>query len=288
MLKILTKSLTISLALFLTACSTPPPAQEPLQLNAQDVQRGQALAHGLAACGSCHGATPKDATSLLSGGAKMDDKYGELQAPSLMSKEVQSLSLKQIASAIRKSETSDDHKFSAIHHTGYHWMSDRDVNALAAYIKSLPTKESEISRRELSSFSFYTKGILEFRPNVQGYVPLIPEGQTKAYGNYLVDNVARCSSCHNSPESLFSSAKYLIGGSEQTVSDKTLLAPNITNSDTYGIGEWGISQITQYLKTGKTPNGEMVDVRFCPIDYFRRASDSELNAIATYLKSVSN
>lgn len=87
---------------------------------------------------------------------------------------------------------------------------------------------------------------------------------------------------------MLSSAEYLSGGRSIQGNSGQRVAPNITGSKVYGIGGWKEKQIVEYLRTGQTPDGRVIDVNYCPVSFYKNATDGELLALARYLKSLND
>lgn len=281
------RSFNIFLILLLVSCTAVVPAVLTTPSSPVFIERGKRLVKGLAACGRCHGEqnTP---SSLLAGGRRSYDQFGEVYAPNLTPSET-GLGLwdaRQIAEALRASVNREGEAISYKVHEGYEWMSDQDLYSIVAYLKSLPPVDNEVARREISLTDRYTTGILEKDKTVPGYIPDLDRKDKQVYGQYLVDHVARCGACHNRPSTLFSEGAYLEGGEAVKNDAGSKVAPNITNSKVHGIGNWGEEAIVKYLKTGETPAGRYVDPNFCPVDYFKNAADEDLAAIAAYLHNL--
>lgn len=106
-------------------------------------------------------------------------------------------------------------------------------------------------------------------------------------GRYLV-TVMDCGGCHTTGSLMGrpDPAKYL-GGSEVGWLLPTLgvFYPSNLTPDPSGIGSWTKQDIVKLLRTGETPEGRMV-APMMPWRAYSKASDADLDAIATYLKSV--
>ena len=104
-------------------------------------------------------------------------------------------------------------------------------------------------------------------------------------GAFLVDGPGHCGACHT-PKTFLGGDRtdqYLRGGYLQGWS-----APDITNDARLGLGKWSKEDLVAYLKSGHNrvtaaaagPMGEVVTLSTAFM------TDSDLNAIATYLKSL--
>ena len=280
--------LALLLILILASCSGSGPEPRQKIVNPEYLARGARLVNGLAACGACHG---KDSApdSPLSGGRTFEDIYGEVNAPNITSSTdtgIGEWNTNQVMKAIRNSVGKGGTELSQQMHSGYLWMSDEDLLSIVGYIRSLPPAENEVSRRSVGFFSRNTSGIFQSRKKVAGYVPSISPNEKLAYGRYLVENVANCGFCHNSPEALFSSEGYLQGGKRIERGEAEKVAPPLNSSLASPISSWNEAQIVQYLQTGLTPEKKSVDPNFCPYNFYKNASRPELEAVAAYLKTV--
>lgn len=269
-------------------CSGAPPdtLYEPVSLTV--LQKGKGLVHGIAACGFCHGARPEPG-SILSGGQPYWDAYGQVNAPNLVPNEggTAGWSMFEVMRAIRGSRRADGTQMSPTAHRGYEWMSDDDAQAIVAYIRALPTVGDETPRRDISFLDRNTIGFLTSPAReVRGYIPPIDPSFQSEYGAYLVDHVARCTACHNTPGSLFSEEEYLGGGLVVKTAAGERAAPGISSDTVAGVGAWSAAQIVAYLRTGVTPDGRQIDPNFCPTGFYRMADERDLTAIAAHLRRV--
>lgn len=269
----------------MTGCSSDDPIPPTLPTAEAPIARGQLLVEGLAACRFCHGG---EGGTSLGGGRLMGDRYGEVYAPNVTIAEqgIGDWSERDLVQLFRSYTRPDGVRISTAFHQGLEWLSDGDLAAIIAYLRTLPGSDNEVERREISFFARNTSGFSEGAPEVKGLVPRISPHFTVEYGGYLVDNVARCSSCHSDPGGLLSSEQYLAGGREVSFDGETTTAPNITASTTAGIGGWSDGALLHFMRSGQRPDGSMIDTRFCPTSSYARASASDLSAIVAYLRTV--
>lgn len=286
--KCLIACLALSLAVW--GCGKNKPDFLPKDVSASEaalVQRGSYLVEGLAACGYCHSKQMAPREPLI-GGRGIQDYYGSVSSANLTphATGLKEWKLPDIVQALRLSLKPDGSRISYDVHKGFEWLSDQDAMSIAVFLSHLKPIKNEVSRREVGVVIRNTKGILETRKQVKGYIPPIPKGYSLEYGRYLVDNVARCGYCHTDEAGLLSTPKYLGGGKTIRVADFEKSAPDISASKVYGIGDWTKSDIVKYLQTGIRPNASQVDEAFCPTNFYRNASRKDLMAMATYLSTV--
>jgi mono/diheme cytochrome c family protein len=117
--------------------------------------------------------------------------------------------------------------------------------------------------------------------------PFRPDPRQSAIWNrgaYLVQGPEHCGACHT--------PKNLLQAEEQ---DKALqgsviedwYAPDLTGNPRTGLGRWSAGDIVEYLKTGRNAHSNSAGLMAEVVAYSTSMmSDSDLAAIATYLKSL--
>lgn len=275
-------------AIVLTACGhrAPPPLIMTRSADPAQLERGQYLAQSLAACGFCHGDRPVPGAALA-GGRELVDNLGPLRAANITPARsgIGSWDVDDLATFLRKGVTPTGQRPSPDMHKGYEWLSDNDLAALIAYLRNIPAVQSQVAAREVDAFDKRIDEFFRTDREVEGFVPDVPRGDSLAYGRYLVDHVARCGSCHSRPETIFGSEQYLAGGLPIRFDGESKQAPDITNSQVYGLGSWSEADIVAYLRSGRRPDGTSVDTRYCPVPFYQRSQESDLLAIAKFLKA---
>jgi cytochrome c553 len=286
--KTLTAISFLVVAVVISGCSPDPSVAPPLPITDQAVRRGEQLVNGLGACGFCHSGSGAPG-ALLSGGRQLHDAYGEIQSPNITVAQgagIGNWSESDLKLFMRTSVRPDQTQAQSSFHKGFEWLSDLDINRIASYLASLPAAEAPVERREVSFLTRNSVGFFDSRPAVRGYIPEISQSFRREYGQYLVDHVARCGSCHSTPGGVFTSDVYLAGGAEFRVGEEGRIAPNITSSDIVGIGGWSESDLKEFFRTGKRPNGNTVDARFCPVGFYSQAPEGDIEAVVDYLRSL--
>ena len=103
-------------------------------------------------------------------------------------------------------------------------------------------------------------------------------------GAYLVEGLGHCGACHTPRNAL---------GSEQQ--DRALqsarlndwVAPDLTGNPRIGLGRWSAADIVEFLKTGRNAHSNAAGTMAEVVSYSTsQMSDADLQAIATYLKSL--
>ena len=155
-------------------------------------------------------------------------------------------------------------------------ISDEDLGAMIAYLKTLPPVDNELDESELGplgSILAVFEGSLLPATQIDHNAPRAPSpaaGVTAEYGQYLAEI---CTVCHG---------ERLSGG--EVPGDDRVEAPNITPGG--APGSWTRSQFIDTIRSGMTPQGNLLDPRFMPWNRFTLMTDDELDALWLYLQSL--
>jgi hypothetical protein len=219
----------------------------------------------------------------------MSDMFGDVAGPNstVSPTGIGSWSESDLRTLMRSNKRPDGTYLYSWFHKGNEWMSDADLTALIAYVRSLPAVDNTVERRDISWIERNTTGFFTAAAEVKGYVPQIAPRFRVQYGEYLTNSVAGCNRCHATPGGTFGSDEPLTGGAEITFDGETKVAPNISQSKSAGIGAWSEADLTRYLRSGITALGRKVDSRFCPVEFYQFAPPDEIDSIVAYLRSVS-
>lgn len=196
----------------------------------------------------------------------------------------------QFAAALREGKRADGAQlYPAMPYTSYAKLNDDDVKALYAYFMHGVAPVDEAAPKTALPFPF------NIRASMAGWNllfldnhPFQADPSKNAEWNrgaYLVEGLAHCSTCHTPRNFLMAeqTSKALSGGAVGT-----WFSPNITSDPTSGLGNWTQADIAQYLRSGFLPGkaqaaGPMAEA----IEHsFSHLSDSDLQAIAAYIKTV--
>jgi mono/diheme cytochrome c family protein len=161
----------------------------------------------------------------------------------------------------------------------FYYLSDEDLGALIAYLKSLPPVDNKLPRTDLGPLGRVMLALgqlpAEIVPNVividhDGPRPVAPEpGVTVEYGKYLA---ITCTLCHG---------VNLNGRTIRT--DAEYLAPNLTMGGEMHL--WSEEDFMRTLRTGVTPGGHQLK-QAMPWKYIGQMTDDELKAVWMYLHSL--
>ena len=242
------------------------------------VDRGRHLATAINKCVDCHGAN-------LGGAIFLDVTTPPLfraVAPNLTRGQGGvggQLSDADLARAIRHGVGPDGRALLVMPADDYFPMSDADVGALIAYIRSLPPIDSQLPPSEIRPLGriLLAAGLLpsfaaELIDHEAKRETAPPAGVTAEYGRYLAMS-GGCTGCHGPG---------LSGGPIPGVPPDFPPARNISPT---GIGSWSDADFFRALREGKRPDGSAIDP-FMPWMATRQMTDDEIKALLAYLRTA--
>lgn len=157
----------------------------------------------------------------------------------------------------------------------FHNMSDSDVQAVVAYLRSQPATEPTTPPTQFNFVGNLLAATLfgnafTAQPHITQPVVAPPAGVTKEYGQYLV-SIAGCRSCHGAN---------LAGG---VIPDGSgTRAPNLT----LVIPAWSQDQFLTFFRTGTLPGGKQVSEAMPWQEMNRFAGEDGLKAMYEYLRTL--
>ena len=283
------------LTALVVSCSEIPPAIDVVvELAPERIARGKYLVEGIAACASCH--TPgrfegnnfiQDKEKHLAGGFMLEQEgLGIINVPNItpdVETGIGAWTDGEIIRAIREGVGKDGKVlFPMMPYIVLKDMSDNDVKAIVAYLRSIPPVKNEV---EASRYAFPLNILWPFMASANpavGNVPDPPSTDPVAQGKYLV-SVGHCSECHtprngDSPEP--DMTKFLVGGMPFNGPWGTSYSANLTPDKETGLTETD-DEIVEMLREGTT---------YPPMSYFapyhKRTSEEDLRAVIAYLRSL--
>lgn len=251
------------------------------------VARGAYLA-AAAGCDQCH-TDSKNGGPAYGGGRVMKTAFGPIATPNITPDRATGIgdwSADNFVRAMRWGIAPDgSHYVPAFPFPDFARLTDGDLVDLKAFLDSLPTVVKPVSGSEdlaLAARARAAVGIAVASNRVPPRSPADPEARR---GAYLVDAVGHCGDCHTPTTWLGApdSDRYLAGSHGGLWGG----GPNLTPDAKTGIGNWGIDEIAQALKTGDAPDfdvlgGPMAEI----VRNTARLTDDDRRAIAIYLKSL--
>ncbi len=251
------------------------------------VERGHYLATA-ADCGSCH--TVPGSQQPFAGGRAIETPFGVLAAPNITPDRETGIGAwtdDQFDAAVRNGISRNGARlYPAMPFPYYSRMSREDVKDIRAYLSTIKPLSNAVRVNRLPfplnlRTSMYVWDQLYFTPGE--FRPDALKSKDWNRGAYLVQGPEHCGACHT--------PKTFLGGDKlsEALQGSTLqgwTAPDITSGQGPLQG-WTDDDIATYLRTGHNRYaaaaglmGEVVDLSTSKL------TDSDLNAIAAYLKDV--
>lgn len=253
-------------------------------IDAAGIARGKHYVEAIGVCQVCHGqdlAGPvvddcKDEPCI---GFSNDPIFGKLKPNNLTS------GLGGIGSvftdtdyvrAIRHGIGRDNKSLLIMPSEQYNRISDEDLGALIAYLKTVGPVDNELGESNLGPLgrviAVIAGGLLPASQidHSAARAPSPVVGVSVGYGVYLAEI---CTVCHG--DQLTGSK---VPGNERVD------APNITPGG--ALGDWTKSEFINTIRSGITPQGDLLDPRFMPWNRFTLMTEDELDAIWLYIQSL--
>lgn len=243
-------------------------------------------------CASCH-TDEKGGGEENAGGVELRTPFGVFYGPNITPDPEHGIGnwteadfLRALREGVNRK---GQHYYPAFPYTSYTRLSDDDMRALFAYLRSRPAV-SKPNRphqvvwygRARSALGVWKRRY--FRPGPFVSDPDKLEAINR--GAYLATAAAHCGECHTPRDRFggFIQDLYLAGtrdGPEDSV------IPNITPDRATGL-RWREGEIAEYLETGLTPDGDSAgDLMADVIDNgLRHLTKADLRAIAAYIRSL--
>lgn len=253
------------------------------------IERGRylAIAGDCVACHTAPGGKP------FAGGGALQTPFGTILATNITPSKthgIGSYTLAQFTDAVRKGIRADGkYLYPAMPYTAYALVSDDDIGALYAYFMRGVEPVDEPSPNTSLPFPFNIRLLMAawnllFLDDTR-FHPESDKSEAWNRGAYLVRGLAHCGVCHT-PRNLLmgEKASRALGGTTLN----TWFAPNITSDPNSGLGSWSDQEVVDYLHLGHAggksqaagPMAEAID------NSLRHLNETDLNAIAVYLKTV--
>jgi cytochrome c553 len=241
------------------------------------VERGRRIASSLSSCVECHGTDLGGrifidvpplglfvASNLTRGEGGVGDRYSD----------------RDLARAIRHGVRADGTPLLFMPSQVFQYLSDEDLGALVAYIRSVPAVDRSFPASKVGPVgrALYMAGKFPLLPvelvaHERRAPAAVAIGLTPEYGQYLAE-VGGCLECHG---------KQLAGGLVVGAPPGTPPAPNITPAGV--LATWTETDFVRAMRTGQRPDGTVINP-FMPWPYLGQMTDEELGALWLYLERV--
>ncbi len=252
---------------------TPDPVTIPT--DSASIERGRTLTVG---CRNCHDVD-------LAGKVFFDDpKIGVLPSSNLTrakGSETEGYTDEDFVRALRHGLNKRGNPLMIMPSEAYTHFSDEDLGCIIALIKSLPPVERSFPQRQFTYMSQVLAGAGMFG-NMFPYkvidhekaknIKAPPIGNSVEYGEYVV-KFEGCKTCHG-PD---------LGGGK---SPDPVSPPVPDISIGSNVGKWTLEQFINTFRTGKTPEGKVLQGQFMPFAGIGALSDVEIEALYKYIHSL--
>lgn len=281
----LPSSLGLTALLFVAAATA---ATNP----AGEIERGRYLVHA-GGCITCHTAD-RDGAVPLAGGRELRTPFGTFWSPNITPDRATGIGRftdDDLSRALRHGRRPDgSYYYPVFPYPSYAGLTDGDVRALGAYLRSIPPVSSAARPHELPWFLRWRGvmalwNLLNFRPG-----PFVPDPKRSPdwnRGAYLVRHLGHCGECHT-PRNLLGGLRQdreLAGNPDGPEGEKV---PGITPDKAGGIGTWNGADIETFLETGMTPTGDFAGSSMSAVidDNTSQLTAADRRAIASYLEAL--
>lgn len=268
---------TAFLAAALALAAVPAFAETPLE-------RGEYLVRGPAGCGNCHtpiGAQGPVMDMEMAGRVVEKNDAFTAVAPNLTpASRIAAWSDAELARAIREGIRPDGSIIGPpMPFSMYRGLSDGDLGAIVAFLRTLPSKESELPPSQYNIPLPPAYG-----PPVDT-VAEVPRGVTVAYGAYLAGPVSHCMECHTpmGPQGPMLE-KAGQGGFTFHGPWGISVASNLTSHED-GLAGYSDDEVKKMIVEGVRPNGSPMFPPM-PYGYLAKMTPDDLSAIVLYLRSL--
>ena len=245
--------------------------------SAEAVVRGQYLVTSTVGCFGCHGPGGANGVVFFSG-----PPLGTLAAPNLTAGKGGIGGLMTDADwnrAIRHGIGHDGRLLVIMPSADFSHLSDADLGAIVAYLKTLPPIDYQAPPRNLFfvadiglAAGLFGKLPAEAIDHTAAHAASVPAAETAEYGQYLA-TLATCSGCHG-PN---------LDGKGGGGGPSSVVPPNLTPSGE--VGTWTKAQFINTIRTGVTPSGHQLTDDM-PWKTFKNMTDQDLGALYLYVHSL--
>jgi len=280
-----------------------PKQQDPPEVRIEPtpelLARGRYLFHNVTGCAVCH--SPHEPS--LSGARIDSARIGEGGEPfpigsagTLYAKNITPAALGEwtdgeIVRALRDGVSRDGTPlFPLMPYFNYRQLSELDLHAIVAYLRTLEPRTSDVPERELR---FPMNLIIRLMPGPAGPYPSDPhQAQSLEYGRYLV-TAASCGDCHSPMDDRGQPlpGRELSGGNEFPTGDGWVArTANITPDSATGIGAWSRERFIGAFarRRGQASRAPAPGERRSPMPWlsYSEMSEEDLGAMYDYLRTV--
>ena len=163
----------------------------------------------------------------------------------------------------------------------YNNMSDRDVQAIVAFLRTVKPVHHEIQEPKYHVPQ-------QAMPPAKG-LPAPKASDKVAYGRYIVTALAHCFECHTSPDAHgVPDFEHSLGAGGFLITlgpGMTVMTANITPDPDTGIGKWSDADIRKAITEGVRPDGRHLSPPM-PYPFFKNMTQRDINAVIAFIRTI--
>lgn len=246
-------------------------------------------------CVSCHSTENGDP---FAGGLAFETPFGTIYSTNISSDPefgIGAWSLEEFEAAMRHGERpGGENLYPVFPYTSYTMISDEDVAAIYAYLKTVVPVKYTPPENDLG-FPYNQRWAIGLWKSLyfdEGrFEPQPSQSEQWNRGAYLVEGLGHCGMCHSPRNSMgaIDTELAMTGGTYKTHVEGKLSAwsaPNLTSADN-GLAMWLEEDIRDYLKLGLNGRaGVFGPMNKVVMNSTRHLSTEDVTAMAVYLKSL--
>lgn len=252
------------------------------------LERGTYLMSSIVACGNCH--TPKGPNGkaiagkeLAGGDPILAPVFRAMPGNITPDKEtgIGNWTDEQIIDAIRNGKRPDGTIIGPpMPIAFYRDMSDTDVKAIVAYLRSVPAISNKV---EKSTYKIPLPP--SYGPPVT-HVADVPRTNHVAYGKYLATGLGHCMDCHTPDvQGRADLTKLGAGGNPfEAPNGGIIISANLTPGNPNGVAGWTNQQVKDAITKGVRPDRPLV--RLMAFDWYQNMTSADLNDLVVFLRSL--
>ncbi len=256
-----------------------------------DAARGK-LFFDVGGCASCHATPGQDDRLNLGGGLELKSPFGSFIAPNISSHPQDGIGAWKVADLVNAMQAgvspSGQHYYPAFPYTTYAQARPEDIADLMAYLRTLAPVARKAPEHQLGFPFNVRRGVglwklVNFNP-----APIRSDPSQSGEwnrGRYLTEAFGHCAECHSTRDATgaIDAAYRYAGGVEM---EGAGWVPNITQHKD-GIAAWSAKDIAWMLKSGDTPDGDVVGGSMkSVVKNMAQLPDADRDAIAAYVKAL--
>jgi mono/diheme cytochrome c family protein len=271
--------------------ASAPALTQPMPTEADRLARGRYLVEVVAFCGACHTTRGPQGQLIAgmeqAGGRVFEERGFRAVAPNITPDPETGIGRwtdAQVADAIRNGRRPDGSLIGPpMPVESYRGISDRDLAAMVAYLRSIPPVRHAVMERSRYPFALAPHG-----PPVTS-VPEPPADDAVGRGEYIAVALAHCMDCHSGQQSEGRRDPARSGATGLVLEGPwgVVVARNISSHPDLGIGRWTDDQIIGAITRGVSADGRRLAAPMggrAPV--WARIAPSDLGDVVAYLRSL--